>query len=89
MTGVQTCALPIFEDPESIADEIEGYLGDMPHVKIVSRWDAVAWVAEHAQPGDMVLLAGKGHEQYMNIKGEHMPFSEREILQRVCGMPKD
>ncbi|MBR3257669.1 MAG: UDP-N-acetylmuramoyl-L-alanyl-D-glutamate--2,6-diaminopimelate ligase [Eggerthellaceae bacterium] len=80
---------PGFEDPESIADEIEGYLGDMPHVKIVSRWDAVAWVAEHAQPGDMVLLAGKGHEHYMNIKGEHVPFCERDILQRVCGLPKD
>ncbi len=79
---------PGFEDPQAIADEIEGYLGDTPHVKIVSRWDAVAWIGENAQPGDMVLLAGKGHEQYINMNGEHLPFSEREILQRVCGMPK-
>ena len=47
--------------------------------------DAVAWIAEHAQPGDAVLLAGKGHEYYINIKGEHVPFCEREIIQRVCG----
>lgn len=80
---------PGFEDPEVIADEIEGYLGDMPHMKIVGRWEAVAWVAEHAQPGDIVLLAGKGHEHYINIQGKHLPFCERDIIQQVAGMPRE
>ena len=79
---------PGFEDPQAIADEIEGYLGDVPHEKIVDRWEAVEWVALNAQPGDMVLLAGKGHERFMDIAGKRYPFSEREILQRVCGMPE-
>ena len=79
---------PGFEDPESIAAEIEGYLGDMPHIKIISRWDAVAWIGKHAQPGDMVLLAGKGHEYYINMNGYHYPFCERDILQETCGMPE-
>ena len=37
-------------------------------------------------PGDIVLFAGKGHETYQLINGEHVPFSERDLIRDECSV---
>ncbi len=49
-------------------------------VEIVDRREAILWALDRARPGDLVLLAGKGHEEYQVVGREKRPFSEREIV---------
>lgn len=51
-----------------------------PYIAIPDRTEAIAYAVAHAEDGDIVLLAGKGHETYQAIDGKHVPFSEREAL---------
>ena len=71
---------PRTEDPESIIDEIVPGLGDHPFVREADRRLAVRLALEEADSGDMVLLAGKGHETYQVIGTVKTPFDEREIV---------
>lgn len=73
---------PDFEDPmDIIHDILEGFGDrDTPFVCIPDRREAVRYAVEHAEPGDIVLFAGKGHESFILINGEHVPFSERSII---------
>ena len=71
---------PRTEDPESIIDEIVPGLGDHPYVREADRRLAVRLALEEADAGDMVLLAGKGHETYQVIGTVKTPFDEREIV---------
>lgn len=76
---------PDFEEPESIiSDIVENYDGPAPYKIIPDRELAVREAVRISEPGDIVLFAGKGHENYQLIKGEHVPFSEREIIQDEC-----
>lgn len=72
---------PGFEDPEAIMKDIEAgvqkYSGN--YIKIADRRDAVRYAILNAQPGDMVILAGKGHETYQEINGVKHPMSDREL----------
>ncbi len=52
------------------------------YIAIPDREEAIAYAVRHAAPGDFVLLAGKGHENYQLIGGKKIPFSEKEILKR-------
>jgi UDP-N-acetylmuramoyl-L-alanyl-D-glutamate--2,6-diaminopimelate ligase len=54
------------------------------HVRIEDRKEAIAYAMAHTQPGDVVLLAGKGHETYQVIGTERIPFDEREIVNSLC-----
>ncbi|MBQ9131168.1 MAG: UDP-N-acetylmuramoyl-L-alanyl-D-glutamate--2,6-diaminopimelate ligase, partial [Clostridia bacterium] len=69
------------EDPALIIGEIlAGMDPQAPRVVIPDRASAIAWAVEHAQEGDLLLLAGKGHEEY-EINGEgRRPFRERELV---------
>ena len=69
------------EDPSAIiADIVKGIDKEKPHKIILDRHEAIAYAVESARRGDIILLAGKGHEEY-EIKGrERLPFSEREIV---------
>ena len=73
---------PRTEDPQAIIDEIlpglEGY--DTPHVTIVNRREAIYYAVRNAQPGDTIVLAGKGHEDYQIIGHEKFHFDEREVV---------
>lgn len=71
---------PDYEDPDRIIEEISSHMGDCPHEKIADRRAAVERAAEIAREGDIILLAGKGHEDYQLIRGEKVPFSEHAIL---------
>jgi UDP-N-acetylmuramoyl-L-alanyl-D-glutamate--2,6-diaminopimelate ligase len=78
--AIVTSDNPRTEEPERILDDIEGGMGDVPHLRIVDRRMAIARAVSIARPGDTVLLAGKGHETYQVIGREKFPFDEREIV---------
>ena len=71
---------PDFEDPTSICKEIASYCKKAggEYVIIPDRGEAINFAIKMAQSGDILILAGKGHEEYMKINGEKVPFNERE-----------
>ncbi len=78
--AVITSDNPRSEDPLRILEDIEAGLvsGGCEAVKIADRREAVGYAVLSASPGDLVLIAGKGHEKYQNIGGEAVPFDDRE-----------
>jgi UDP-N-acetylmuramoyl-L-alanyl-D-glutamate--2,6-diaminopimelate ligase len=74
---------PRSENPEDIIKEMEQGI-DLLHFKkvisIVNRKEAIKTACALAKPGDIILVAGKGHEKYQEIKGEKYPFDDKEIL---------
>ena len=82
---VLTSDNPGFENPVSIIEDIErGIGGRIPYVTIPDRTAAVEYAVNNAKRGDVILFAGKGHEDYQLIEGKKVPFSERDIIRRVC-----
>ena len=45
--------------------------------------EAMRFMLAQGRPGDILILAGKGHEQYQEIKGDYLPFNERKIAQEI------
>lgn len=76
---------PACEPPEQIIHEIDASfpIGSCPRVLITDRGDAIRWAVENAQAGDIILLAGKGHEDYQLVGVKRVPFSEGEILREA------
>ena len=74
---------PRTEDPDRIVDDIEAGMRGANHERITDRHDAIARALTIASPGDVVVLAGKGHETYQ-IRGTiAYPFDEREIVREL------
>ena len=73
---------PRTEKPEAIiADILEGMKDTAtPYVTIPDRVEAIHYAMDHAQPGDVIVLAGKGHEDYQEIDHKHYPMDERVIV---------
>ena len=73
---------PRTEKPEAIiADILEGMKDTAtPYVTIPDRVEAIHYAMDHAQPGDVIILAGKGHEDYQEIDHKHYPMDERVIV---------
>ncbi len=75
---------PRTEDPQAILNDIlVGVPKDCAHTVIENRTEAIAWALHHAQPGDTVLLAGKGHETYQILKDGVIHLDEREVIADV------
>lgn len=74
---------PRTEDPERILDEIEAGM-QRRHERIEDRRAAIARALSIAAPGDVVVLAGKGHETYQLRGHESHPFDEKEIVQELA-----
>ena len=53
------------------------------YVEISDRKEAIRYVIEHGQKGDVIVLAGKGHEDYQEIKGVKYPMDERVLIQEI------
>jgi UDP-N-acetylmuramoyl-L-alanyl-D-glutamate--2,6-diaminopimelate ligase len=78
---VATSDNPRSEDPAAILSEIEPGLQStgVPYTVEVDRAAAIRLALEAAQPGDVVLLAGKGHEKEQILAGRTVPFDDAEI----------
>lgn len=76
---------PRFEEPQAIIDDILTGIKktDGEYISIIDRREAISYVMHHAQPGDIVVLAGKGHETYQEIEGKKYHMSEEEIVADV------
>ena len=79
---VVTSDNPRSEDPSAIiADIVAGLENEKtPYTVVENRIEAIHWAIAHAQPGDTILLAGKGHETYQILKDETIHLDEREVV---------
>jgi UDP-N-acetylmuramoyl-L-alanyl-D-glutamate--2,6-diaminopimelate ligase len=80
---------PRSEDPQQIIHEMEK--GVAPHevrktLSITDRKEAIKTAVSLAQPGDIILVAGKGHEKYQEVKGVRTPFDDKKILDEFFQM---
>ena len=73
---------PRFEEPLDIIADIRTGIGktDGKYIEIPDRREAIKYVIENAKAGDVIVLAGKGHEDYQEIKGKKYPMDERVII---------
>ncbi len=77
---------PRSEDPESILDQMQKGIDPVEMKKtlrISDRKEAIRTACSLAKPGDIILIAGKGHENYQEIKGVKHPFDDFEILKET------
>ncbi len=86
--GSDICVLtsdnPRTEDPEAImADAAGGFPRGTRAVKIADRKKAIQTALENAREGDIILIAGKGHEDYQDILGVKHPFDDRKIARSL------
>ena len=77
---------PRSEVPQDIIDDICAGISDVSGVEVeVDRERAILAAITGAQPGDVVLIAGKGHEQSQDIGGQQLPFSDLAVAHRAIG----
>lgn len=76
---------PRFEEPQAIIDDIKIGIKktDGRFVEIIDRKQAIAYAISHGEPGDIIVLAGKGHEDYQEINGEKHPMDERILIEEI------
>lgn len=82
---VVTSDNPRDEEPEAIIEDIliGVHKADGSYITIPDRKEAIRYCIEHAEEGDVIVLAGKGHEDYQEIKGKKYHMDERELIQEV------
>ena len=76
---------PRFEEPmDIIADIVTGISKtDGVYVTIPDRKEAIRYAIHHGEPGDLIVLAGKGHEDYQEIRGKKYPMDERVLIREI------
>ncbi len=76
---------PRFEEPQDIIDDIKTGMAktDGNYVEICDRKEAITYAIEHGEPGDIIVLAGKGHEDYQEIRGVKHPMDERDLIRDI------
>lgn len=76
---------PRFEEPQAIIDDIKTGIArtDGKYVEICDRKEAIRYAIEHGQRGDVIVLAGKGHEDYQEICGVKHPMDERVLIAEI------
>ena len=80
--AIVTSDNPRSEDPAAIIDEVVAGAPDRLEVE-PDRGVAIARAVEAAEPGDVVVIAGKGHEQGQEIGGRTLPFDDREVAREA------
>ncbi len=76
---------PRYEEPEAIIDDIITGIEktDGKYIAICDRKEAIKYAIKHGQPGDVIVLAGKGHETYQEIRGVKHDMDERVLIREV------
>ena len=74
-----------FEDVLDIIEDIKTGMNktDGKYIEIPDRREAIRWCIENAQDGDIIVLAGKGSEDYHEIKGVRYPFDQRVVIREI------
>jgi UDP-N-acetylmuramyl tripeptide synthase len=82
---VVTSDNPRSEDPEKIIDQIEVALKPVPEGKTVTRIadrkEAIHYALAHAGDNDVIMIAGKGHENYQILKDRTIHFDDKEVVE--------
>ncbi|MBR4336811.1 MAG: UDP-N-acetylmuramoyl-L-alanyl-D-glutamate--2,6-diaminopimelate ligase [Bacteroidaceae bacterium] len=81
---------PRFEEPQDIINDMLAGLDDEQRknvIAITDRREAIRTACMLAQKGDIILVAGKGHEDYQEIRGVKHHFDDREVLREIFGIP--
>lgn len=83
--SILTADNPRFESVEAINRDIKAGLDESGgrYMEIEDRKEAIAYAVTHARPGDMIILLGKGHEEYLEIRGIKYHFSEHEAVREI------
>jgi len=79
---------PRSEEPEQILADMQAGIEDHQQSKvlsIVNRKEAIKTACMLAKPGDIILVAGKGHEDYQEIKGVKYHFDDKELINEIFG----
>lgn len=76
---------PRFEEPQDIINDIKIGIGktEGKYVEMIDRKEAIRYAIDEAQVGDVIVLAGKGHEDYQEIKGVKYDMDERVLIAEV------
>ena len=76
---------PRYEDPEAIMDDIETGIRrtNGKYIRISDRKEAIAYAIHNGKMGDIIVLAGKGHEDYQEINGKKYPMDERVLIREI------
>ena len=84
---IATSDNPRTEDPEFILSQVEAgvreTLGSKQHEKITDRRTAIFRAVELAEPEDIVVIAGKGHEDYQILKDRTIHFDDKEVAREA------
>ncbi len=83
--AVVTSDNPRYEDQQKIIDEvISGFEGKCEIHSYTDRLEAIKFAVSAAEKDDVIVLCGKGHEEYQVIGSEYVHFSEHEIIKELC-----
>ena len=82
---------PRFEEPQAIIDDIITGIKktDGKYIDICDRKEAIRYAIRHGQPGDVIVLAGKGHETYQEIRGVKYDMDDRVLIREVLEEMKE
>lgn len=76
---------PRFEEPQDIIDDIKSGIEktEGKYIEICDRKEAIKYAIMNGQSGDIIVLAGKGHEDYQEIRGVKYPMDERVLISEI------
>lgn len=83
---VVTSDNPRFEEPQDIINDIITGVkrASGQFIEIIDRKEAIRYCIHHAKEGDVIVIAGKGHEDYQEIKGVKHHMDDRELIREVA-----
>ena len=77
---------PRSEDPKAIIDEVVSGMAMSNHQVVIDRASAIEYAIGQAKADDAVLIAGKGHEDYQEIQGARLPFSDVRVAMKALAL---
>lgn len=69
--------------------QAEGKVEEKNYWRIDDRKEAITWAIAKAEPGDVVIITGKGHEQSLSIKGHELPWSDVAVVEQVLDKARE
>lgn len=83
--SILTSDNPDFEDPMAILRDIDSWMAPDAHYELIpDRAEAIRAAVAMSREGDIVLFAGKGHEDYQIVQGKKLHFVERDLIREAC-----